>query len=72
MLTRGKRWDKVFPPHWPAPIHHTAKDELLRKKVDLLVRALHLEDLLARNKEAAAADRYGPVRTASPLSLDPG
>ena len=49
----------MFPPFWHAPIPSADKGELLRKKVDLLIRALHLDDLVARNRDAANADRYG-------------
>ena len=51
VLTRGKKWDKIFQTFWVDPIDLSKKDEIKRKKTEILIKVLNLEKIISDQQE---------------------
>ena len=59
VLTRGKRWDRIFKPFWPRPIANDTREKMVRKKVEVLIRALNLGELVGMGARGAVGAGVG-------------
>ena len=50
VLTRGRRWDKIFQIFWSNPIDLSKKDEMKRKKIDIIIKALKFNDVIIQQQ----------------------
>ena len=51
VLTRGKKWDRIFPPFWDCPIDMQRREDMRRKKTELIIIALNLEKNVIEQQE---------------------